>query len=169
MAVSVIDATSTGSTGTVMVSGNMPTFSASASAGQTVSNNTQTKITINTKTGSSLVWDTNSNFDAVTNYRFTPTVAGYYQVSGYLAAGTGSVNTQLVEAVIYKNGSSCGIASTLVYSPTNTFSSGNSNVSGLVYCNGSSDYVELYGRIVGTGTLTFAGGSYLQACLVRGA
>lgn len=42
----------------------------------------------------------------------------------------------------------------------------------LVYCNGSTDYIETYGYVNGTGTLSIAVGpndSYFQACLVRGA
>jgi hypothetical protein len=43
----------------------------------TITSNTFTKVQINTEE-----FDTNSNFDSTTNYRFTPTVAGYYQVNG---------------------------------------------------------------------------------------
>jgi len=60
-------------TGTAMVSGNMPAFSAYANTNQTTSASyVATKVQINTKE-----FDTNNNFDATTNYRFTPTVAGY--------------------------------------------------------------------------------------------
>ena len=59
------------------VFGNQPAFSVYLSSNQTgVTNSTSTKIQFNTK-----VFDTNSNFDSSTNYRFTPTVAGYYQLN----------------------------------------------------------------------------------------
>ena len=50
-----------------------PAFSVYLSSTQTISNATTTKIQFNAKE-----FDTNSNFDATTNYRFTPSVAGYY-------------------------------------------------------------------------------------------
>ena len=52
-----------------------PTFSAFLGTNQVVSTG-QTKIQLNIK-----LWDTNSNYDKATNNRFTPTVAGYYQVN----------------------------------------------------------------------------------------
>jgi len=65
-------------TGTLaMVSGNMPAFLVYPSASSTnLTSSTWTKIVFNTE-----VFDTNNNFDSTTNYRFTPTVAGYYQIN----------------------------------------------------------------------------------------
>ena len=65
------------STGTVMVSGNMPAFSAYLGTSQTVTTDVATKLQLNTE-----VFDTASAFDSTTNYRFQPTVAGYYQLNG---------------------------------------------------------------------------------------
>ena len=62
-------------TGTMMVSGNMPAFSAYQSVGTTANNSTWTKIACNIEE-----FDTNSYYDNATNYRFTPLIAGYYQV-----------------------------------------------------------------------------------------
>ena len=80
--------------GTVMVNG--PTFSAYSNAGQSISNAVFTKLQYATKD-----WDTNNNYDNTTNYRFTPTVAGYYQVSAnvYLNGGNS------MQLSLYKNGS----------------------------------------------------------------
>ena len=61
----------------VQASNAAPCFSAYQSITQTLSNATLTKIQLQTEE-----FDTNSNFDSTTNYRFTPTVAGYYQVNG---------------------------------------------------------------------------------------
>ena len=59
------------------VAGNGPAFYAYRTATQTgIASATFTKIQLNVE-----LFDTNSNYDNVTNYRFTPTVAGYYQVN----------------------------------------------------------------------------------------
>ena len=58
---------------------NGPCFSAYQSVSVTLSNTTFTKIPFQTK-----VFDTSSAFDNITNYRFQPLVAGYYQcTAGY--------------------------------------------------------------------------------------
>ena len=50
-----------------------PAFEAYLSSSQSVSDNVQTKVQIDTK-----VFDTNNAYDNSTNYRFTPGVAGKY-------------------------------------------------------------------------------------------
>ena len=148
-------------TGTVMVSGNMPAFSAYASSGtQSVSSVTNTKILIDTET-----FDTNNNF---ASNRFTPTVAGYYQINGcvYLS-GTlmlyGSVR-------LFKNGSQYKVGS-LIIPTTGTQTDCFSNVSDVVYMNGSTDYLELYAYTSYSGSIVIVGGStaltYFSGCLVR--
>lgn len=111
------------------VAGTGPAFRINLSGTQTLTTGTFTKLAFATK-----VFDTNSNFDT-TNYRFTPTVAGYYQIQGgfYIATATTLLSS------IYKNGSE--------YSRGNqTASYGQSTyASAVVYLNGSTDYVELYG------------------------
>jgi hypothetical protein len=152
-------ATMPAATGTVMVSGNMPAFGVTLSANQTVSASAFTKVAFNTET-----FDTNNNFDSTTNYRFTPTVAGYYQLNFVLAFPSGA-NTCI--ASIYKNGSEY-----LRGSRTDTTATSlGSIVSAIVYFNGSTDYVEAYGFTSGT---TFAGGATGAVCnfsgsMVRGA
>jgi hypothetical protein len=145
-------------TGTAMVSGNMPAFSAYADTNQTVSDATATKITFGTEE-----FDTNSNF---ASSRFTPTVAGYYQVNSTVNC----VQTALVDFVIwiYKNGSQYkrgfgfgGTASKLI-----------APVSTLVYLNGTTDYVEVYIYSDGTGSATVNASSqdtWFNGCLVRAA
>ena len=59
-------------TGTMMVSGNQQGFSAYLSANQSITANTFTKAQFNTTE-----FNLGSAYDATTNYRFTPTVAGY--------------------------------------------------------------------------------------------
>jgi hypothetical protein len=153
-------ATLPAATGTVMVSGNMPAFSAYPSGTQNVTATTWTKVTLDTEE-----FDTNSNF---ASNRFTPTVAGYYQISGAVLCTSTSVNPTGVGSAIYKNGSSYK-ASTLY---TGTTLIGSATVSAIVYLNGSTDYVELYGRVQGGAGDQFAGGidqTYFTGSMVRGA
>ena len=147
--------------GTVMLSGNMPAFSAYMSAAQTISNATATKITFNTKT-----FDTATAYDATTNYRFTPLVAGYYQVNA--ALGTPLSATGTTSVYIYKNGSRYATGA------TNNSAGGNiATVASIVYLNGSTDYIECYGY-QSTGISASVGGNdssltYFQAAMIRAA
>jgi hypothetical protein len=147
-----LTATLPAATGTVMVSGNMPAFSAYQSASQTLGSATFTKIQLQTKT-----FDTASAFDSTTNYRFTPTVAGYYQFSGLVFASTNTVGLQ---PAIYKNGSAYQYGAYITQMST---------ISSLIYLNGSTDYVELYTYSSGsistsaTSTSTFLNGAMVRA------
>ena len=144
--------TITGATITV-ASTAAPAFSAYQSSGQTLSSATATKLNFQTEE-----FDTNNNFDSTTNMRFTPTVAGYYQVNGALSNNTA---TQTV-LYIYKNGG-------VVKTGTNG-SSFLGIVSAIIYLNGSSDYIELYGYFA-TGTTCNTGvqNTYFQAAMIRSA
>lgn len=147
-------ATLPAATGTVMVSGNMPAFSAYRTGTQSgLASATSTKIQVQTE-----VFDTNSNYDNATNYRFTPTIAGYYQINAaVVATGTGLAYTQ---AIIFKNGSAYAQGG---YVTTAAGEAGSSAAS-LVYMNGSTDYLELYAYVsVTAGTGTVYGGSIPQA------
>ena len=151
-------ATLPAATGTVMVSGNMPAFSAYLGTNQTITSATYTKIQFNTK-----VFDTANAYDNATNYRFTPQVAGYYQVGGGVSFdATVALNRTILN--LYKNGSSFAL-----------LFDGNGNVSRiasstLLYLNGSTDYVEMYGYISGTSSVLFDAGqnlTWFNASLVR--
>ena len=123
--------------------GNIPAFSAVLSTSQTgITSGTFNKIQFNTE-----FFDTNNNYDSTTNYRFTPTIAGYYQINASLCAETSSSLTRNL-IIIYKNGSQW------VRGGDNGSSSGFiTTASTLVYCNGSTDYIEIYGYLTGTGLL----------------
>jgi len=126
-------ATLPAATGTVMVSGNMPAFSAYPSANQTsISNGTWTKVTLDLKD-----FDTASCF---ASSRFTPTVAGYYQIEGSVYSNAGVVNPTDTRSAIYKNG-------TLYKGVRATGGTASPTVSCVVFLNGSTDYVELYGYL----------------------
>ena len=123
---------------------NTPAFEAylGGSGGQSVSDNTVTKVQANVE-----VYDTDNAYDNSTNYRFTPQVAGKYLVYGSIQ-NEGGGNSNLAEGFLYikKNGSSNILETQNDYSAN----PGRSDVifnSMIVDMNGSSDYVELYGRI----------------------
>lgn len=127
------------------VAGNGPAFSAYAGSPQSVSANTFTKVAINTER-----FDTNSTFDT-SLFRFTPNVAGYYQINGIVRFTTTASNANLI-ASIFRNGFDFvrggEIASTAING------GGQWTVSSLIYFNGSTDYVELFGYC-SAGTVTF--------------
>lgn len=140
------------------VAGNGPAFSAYQSAAQTLGSGTFGKLQFQTKE-----FDTNTNFDATTNYRFTPTIAGYYQFSAAFAVAT-TATTGLI--TFYKNGSEFKRGG---YNTATSALNGIS-MSALIYCNGSTDYVEVYG-LVGTGQNSNASQTttYFQGFLARSA
>jgi hypothetical protein len=117
------------------VAGNGPAFSAYPSASATISAATYTKVILNVED-----FDTASAFDSTTNYRFTPLVAGYYQIN--LVASMpqiASSNTNSLVA-LYRNGSSYKVGGY----QNSTGQQANSSWAGLVYLNGSTDYLEMY-------------------------
>jgi len=125
--------------GDVDVTGNVitdaPAFRAYPSSTQAIPTVTFTKMVLNAET-----FDTDNCFDSSTNYRFTPTVEGYYNVNvaGYLQS-LGDNDTHLVS--IYKNGTE--------YTRGTQIQHGGSADSvcvatALVYCNGTTDYIEFY-------------------------
>jgi len=150
---------------------NGPLFSVYLSANQTISNNTWTKVRLNTET-----LDTNSAFDNATNFRFLPTVEGYYQFNGLVM-----INAQTVAySALYKNGVRIVNGMSIDFSGVGTAATDYqaSAVSGIVYLNGSSDYVELWGlgssgvtAFVGTATVSTSnwGPCMLSGAMIRGA
>lgn len=149
-------------TGTVMVSGNIPAFSAYLSNSQSITTSTWTKVQCNTKE-----FDTANCYDNTTNYRFTPNVAGYYHVIGSIFFSSSSGDTTCIMAV-YKNGANVKQGS-YTY-PANAPASTVNNMSALIYMNGTTDYIELYGYLVASSLPVFYGSqisTYFQAFLVR--
>ena len=145
--------------------GTGPAFSAYINAGaQTLSNATLTKITFNAEE-----FDTASCFDSTTNYRFTPNVAGYYQVNACLFFDYSVSQFTDAAAVIYKNGSAVKRINQYGYGGY-----GMGNVSALIYMNGTTDYLEIYGFISGgSGPQIYSNSSalntYVSAYLARSA
>jgi hypothetical protein len=137
------------------VAGNGPAFSAYLSSNQSISNATNTKVLYDTED-----FDTANCF---ASNRFTPTVAGYYQINAaFQFTGTSAIN----QIQIYKNGAQYKIA-TQVSSSSNP----ESQITHLMYLNGSTDYVEIYiyqnsggsANIAGTQNTTWFQGSLVRA------
>lgn len=139
------------------VAGTAPAFSAYAGTGTAVSASTWTKISFDTES-----FDTNSNF---ASSRFTPTIAGYYDISACI--GVSSTAAQNIWIAIYKNGSVWQYGSLMTQNVT---VGGLNNMAGLVYCNGSTDYIEIYGLSSTAQTLsTGSAFTYFNGAMVRSA
>ena len=154
--------------GTVLTTANTfgagtgPAFRASASSPQSLTNSTNTKITLDVE-----IFDTNNNF---ASSRFTPTVAGYYLFTGVVTTNVSANNTNLY-AQIFKNALSIGTTTSV--GTVGSYPS--ANPSAIVYMNGTTDYVELYAQ-TNSGTVSTAptvftayDSVYFQGVLVRGA
>ena len=139
------------------VAGNGPAFSAYRSTNQSISASTWTKEACDTEE-----FDTNSNYDNATNYRFTPTVAGYYQFS-FSVDASASASATSCQLQFYKNGSS--------YKRCNGGGGSGTSMSAIVYCNGSTDYVEAYAYVVAVSAALGSGlqNTWFQGALVRAA
>ena len=118
-------------------------------ATQGIGTNTWTKITLETET-----FDTDNLFASST---FTPDVEGYYLFNGSVYFN----NNGWCVAALYKNGSQYSMGQDNI----NNYSAA---VSALVYMNGTTDYVELYGNSVsGYSVVAGATTTYLDGALVR--
>lgn len=147
-----------------------PTFSAYQSSTISVPASTYTLMSYQTK-----VFDTNGCFNntastatlngiSVPAYAFAPNVAGYYQITGSWT--TNSTALQTLYSTIYKNGTA-HIGGAFVYS---SGVGGISTVNCLVYLNGVSDYIQMYGfdtiSVGSTGGQVY---TYFQAAYIRSA
>jgi hypothetical protein len=139
-----------------------PAFSAYLSSNQSIGSGSLTKMQCNIEE-----FDTAGYYDNATNYRFTPLVAGYYQISGaaQLNYTSGSLSSFIC---IYKNGAAFKFGSNTMN--TNVYQQ--VCVSALIYLNGSTDYVEMWAQQNSGGSANIGGNqntSYFQGILVRGA
>jgi len=116
---------------------NTPAFFAFSNADQAVSDNTTTKVAANTE-----IFDS-GDYDATTNYRFTPTVAGKYFVYGAVFIENATTTLKQATGYIYKNGGN-------VAGNQNNFQNSygyqfTATINTVLDMNGSSDYAELFG------------------------
>ena len=91
--------------GDIDVTGNIitdaPMFLASLSADQSFTANTWTKVQFDTANV-----DTTSDFDPTTNYRWTPSVTGYYQIN--FSTRIQVTGATAMYMAVYKNGAGLG-------------------------------------------------------------
>jgi len=136
-----------------------PAFIAYAGSTTLLINGTSTKVLFDTE-----VYDTNNNF---ASSRFTPTVAGYYQLNATTTVqATGSF---YVLNMIYKNGSDFAEG---CIAGGNASAYNRGSVSTMVYANGTTDYFEVYcAQNSGSNinSLNVQASTYFNGCLLRGA
>ena len=135
-----------------------PTFTASISSSQSITSGVTTKVLFQTEQ-----FDSDSCFDTTLG-RFTPNVAGWYNINACISF-TAAYTSQYMLPIIYVNGTA-----TKEGNPNSgTASLARPQVNAMVYCNGTTDYVEIYlfqnsGIAVSTGTGTAV--SYCNGTLV---
>ncbi len=128
-----------------------PAFSAYLNSPQTVSSGASTKVAFNAES-----FDIGGCFDSTTNRRFTPTVPGVYSVSWLVTfKSTGAMSVNTYTPNLYKNGAVLAQSNYANCAPTIASLGGQA----LVSMNGTTDYLEVFGVVSGTGTLTFGGGT----------
>lgn len=157
------DVLSIDANGKVTTPGNVvPTFSVYKSAVvQSIPNDVYTKISLQSED-----YDVGGCFDNVTNYRFQPTVAGYYFIHGQVTFAAAAISLRI--AAIYKNGNPMGQQTFSINANSGDYFSVANAIS--VYMNGTTDYVELFGYQSSGGSLdALPGLSSLRGFLVRAA
>jgi len=141
----------------------MPAFGVELLNNQAINSNTDTLVQFDTTN-----FDFGSYWDG-TNFRYLPLIAGYYQFNATLRFT--STSASQLRVTLSKNGtyiiSSQVQLSSAIFTPTHV------SVSHLMYCNGSSDYVDIIGRsgsasgnLGGTDDTT-VGGCHFSGFLVR--
>jgi hypothetical protein len=137
--------------GTTIITSSQPSFSARISSTQSVSANTFTKMACATED-----WDTDSKYDATTNYRFTPTVAGYYHFDIGMRGSSSTINI----IALYKNGSiwKRKIVEGHKYAQLS-----------IIAVSNTTDYFEAYGYTSGTSFDATDTNNWFQAHYIRSA
>ena len=137
-----------------------PAFKAYRNGDVSISDLTSTKIQYNTE-----VYDTNSNYDNATNFRFTPTTAGKYFFVATVFFGGSSADLKQAFIKIEKNGTE---AARYAIDRRTSGIGYNASVmtSATLEANGSSDYFEVYATRDSGGSVNIIGDSsstYFQA------
>lgn len=150
---------------TLATLGNGPAFYAYMSNTQASGAAVFTKLAFNQE-----LFDTNSCFNntastvgGIPSYAFLPNVAGYYQIS---TAVYNQAANQVNIIRLYKNSNYISEYSRLYLASAPTISGG-----GLVYLNGTTDYIEMYFYCSAATTVGANDGAlvWMSGCLVRGA
>jgi hypothetical protein len=134
------------------VAGTGPAFSAYTTSSQVLSTGSTTKILFPLEQ-----FDTNNNFSSS---RFTPTVAGYYQLNVNVGISGGATGQEVVS--IFKNGT--------VYKHLQDANSSTYGLIGsaIVNANGTTDYFEIYVyTAAGFTVINIAEYTWFDGCMVR--
>lgn len=137
-----------------------PAFSAVRVGNQTITSATYTKVQCNSEE-----YDYLNAYDVATNYRFQPTTAGMYSLSGRVDVFASTNPTRGIVG-LYLNGVEAKRGD-----DTSSAATGNMglNVFAQIVLNGTTDYVELWAYIVAT-TAVITGAAvqtYFQGFLVQ--
>ena len=134
----------------------MPVFLAINSTNQNITAGVTTKVTLDISE-----FDTNNYFDT-SNSRYLPLIPGYYSFTGSIRF---SVSSSMTEAImhLYKNGS---LYTTYRILGITTTSSIHLSKTSIIYMNGTTDYVELYGSIAGNSPYFKSAGT--EGCSLEG-
>jgi hypothetical protein len=132
-----------------------PVFRAYLGTSKVISAATWTKVAYDVEE-----FDNLNCYDSTTNYRFTPTVAGYYQIN--FSANINSNASSAFRTMLAKNGIGNWVEySSFFVASSNIFTVGQPRGSCLIYMNGTTDYLEVYGYAdAGSSALSFGGSSY---------
>jgi hypothetical protein len=120
---------------------NYPAFEAYLSADQSISDDVNTKVLANTE-----VFDTDSCYDNSTNYRFTPNVAGKYYVYGSIGFATTPAATTAADYLITIKRNDSSYRAFYEDPPNNVLNLKTMTIFAIVDMNGTTDYLELFGR-----------------------
>jgi len=138
------------------VAGNGPAFSAYQSSAQSLSSGTLTKLTFTTED-----FDTANCF---ASSRFTPNVAGYYLITGGVRSDS---SISALHIYLTRNNTFSFAAGSFTNTTLSAFMS---STTGIVYLNGTTDYVEANAYSGANITLTTGNGAtYFQGALIRSA
>lgn len=151
------------------VDGNGPAFyAAGTSAAQVVSSGVFTKVQLPLE-----IFDTANAFDATTNYRFQPTVPGYYEITGIVRFTATASGPTFEQVNLYGTNAILGVTANELVRGVETGQASRSAtatqgmVSALLYMNGSSDYVELWAYL-NASSPAFANTTVAARCSLQG-
>ena len=164
-------ATLPSATGTVMVSGNQPTFSAYPNSAQGISSASNTILAYNTIIANLGGCYNNTSGTVTLNglsvpaYSFCPNVAGYYQISATCAVYGQTSSGGYISMYLQKNGTAYGANLIPLIANIETILS----ASCLIYLNGTGDYFNAKAYQTSGISLTMDAGTFanFSAVLVR--
>lgn len=140
--------------------GEWPVFSAYRSgSSHNITGAVWTKVQFNSE-----FYDPTNCFDT-SNYRFTPNVAGYYQVN-LMCEFSWSGTSTVTGVAVFKNATAVSYSTVLYVSMS---SSPAISTSILVYLNGSTDYIDAYAYSTGATSPVITTSSIFQGFLARAA